>query len=143
VDAADLRDRLLAILRQLDRATGEVSTISETPTAKRIAAILKARRLRENFFDPGLFADPAWDMLLDLYVADLEGFRLAVGSLSVGAAVPATTALRWINFLEKEGLFVRHRDPLDARRVFVSLTTRARDAMDAFFKACPPGDPLI
>jgi DNA-binding MarR family transcriptional regulator len=143
LDAADLRERLYAILRQLDRATGQVSMLSEAPTANRIASILKARRLRGYFFDPDLFADPAWDMLLDLYAAELNQIRVATGSLSTAAGVPATTALRWMNVLEKRGLFKRYRDQLDGRRVFVSLTLHAKEAMDAFFKACPGDESLL
>jgi DNA-binding MarR family transcriptional regulator len=143
VDAAELRDRLHAILRQLDRATGEVSTLSEAPTAKRVASILKARRLRAKFFDADLFAEPAWDMLLELYTAELDEVRATIGSLSLGAGVPATTALRWIQVLEEKGLFARHPDPLDRRRIFVSLTKKGIDAMNAFLEACPSGETLL
>jgi DNA-binding MarR family transcriptional regulator len=143
LDAAELRDRLHAILRQLDRATGEVSTLSEAPTAKRLAAVLKARRLRAKFFSADLFAEPAWDMLLELYAAELDGIRATIGSLSLGAGVPATTALRWIQVLEEKGLFTRHPDPLDKRRTFVSLTKKGIDAMSAYLAACPSGETLL
>jgi hypothetical protein len=44
--------------------------------------------MREQFFGPDLFADPAWDILLDLYAARLEQQRVAVSSLCIAAAVP-------------------------------------------------------
>ena len=76
-----------------------------------IRSVIRARRLRDHFFRGELFADPAWDMLLDLMAARLEGKRVAVSSLCIAAAVPATTALRWIKALTDRGLFVRESDP--------------------------------
>ena len=79
--------------------------------AASIRSIIRARRLRDHYFRGGLFADPAWDMLLDLMAARLEKNRVAVSSLCIAAAVPATTALRWIKALTDSGLFVRAADP--------------------------------
>lgn len=94
---------------------------------------ISLRRRRDELFSPGLFADPAWDMLLDLYGAHIAQHRVPVSSLCIAAAVPATTALRWIGKLEKEGLIVRRSDPHDGRRVFIELTERAVRAMEQFF----------
>lgn len=85
--------------------------------------------MRERYFDEGLFADPAWDMMLDLFASELAGCRVSVSSLCVAAAVPATTALRWINALVEKGLFVRRNDPLDARRAFIELSPEASAAL--------------
>jgi hypothetical protein len=71
-------------------------------TAKSVREIIKKRRLRERFFGAELFADPAWDILLDLKAAGLEGQNVSVSSLCIAAAVPPTTALRWV-FIELSG----------------------------------------
>lgn len=84
---------------------------------------IQARRLRHQFFDDKLFADPAWDMLLGLFEAELAQLRVSVASLCVASAVPATTALRWIASMTDAGLFKRRADPQDARRMFVELKT--------------------
>ena len=96
-----------------------------------IRAMLRARRLRDHYFRSELFADPAWDMLLDLLAARLEGKRVAVSSLCIAAAVPATTALRWIKALTDRGLFVRAADPHDGRRVHVELSDEAARSLTA------------
>ena len=54
-------------------------------------------------FYESIFADPAWDMLLDLMEAEIEQPRVAVSSLCIAAAVPATTALRWLKTLTEPG----------------------------------------
>ena len=71
--------------------------------AATIRAMIRARRLRDQYFRGDLFADPAWDMLLDLMAARIEKNRVAVSSLCIAAAVPATTALRWIKALTDRG----------------------------------------
>jgi DNA-binding MarR family transcriptional regulator len=40
--------------------------------------------------------------------------------------------LRWIDKLEAEGLVVRFEDPLDARRIWISLSDSGYSAMECF-----------
>lgn len=112
--------------------------LPEVPRESRIdgemvRSLIRIRRLREQFFPRDLFADPAWDMLLDLLAARLEQSRVAVSSLCIAAAVPPTTALRWIRTLAEHGLFVRRQDPEDGRRVFIELSDNASEALHAYF----------
>lgn len=100
-----------------------------------IRRAIRARRLRGQFFGDGLFEDPAWDMLLDLFAADLEGAQVSVSSLCIAAAVAPTTALRWIGRLTEAGLFDRLPDPADRRRAFLTLSPRARTAMRGYWHA--------
>jgi DNA-binding transcriptional ArsR family regulator len=103
--------------------------------AGQVRAIIRARRLRDQYLPADLFADPAWDMLLDLMAARLEGHRVAVSSLCIAAAVPATTALRWIKMLTDQGLVVRSADPQDGRRVYIELADEAARALTAYLVA--------
>jgi DNA-binding MarR family transcriptional regulator len=98
-----------------------------------VRKILKARSDRSTLFSEKLFGEPAWDMLLDLYLAELEQQRVSVGSLCVASRVPPTTALRWIAALEHEGLADRKPDPLHGRRIFVRLTPAGLAAMQSYF----------
>lgn len=97
--------------------------------------IIAARRLRAALFAENLFADPAWDILLELYASALEQQRHTIGSLGAAVPVPSTTMLRWLATLENEGLVERTADRLDARRIFVALTHNALAAMAEFFDA--------
>lgn len=98
-----------------------------------VRTVIRARRLRGRYFPEDLFADPAWDMLLDLLQAEIAQMRVPVSSLCMAAAVPATTALRWIKSMTEQGLFVRRADPHDARRVFVELAPRTSVSMRRYF----------
>ena len=108
-----------------------------------IRAGVKARRQRESFFGTNLFADPAWDMLLELYAASLSERRLTVSRLAERSAVPMTTALRWIATLQSEGLIDRRDDPFDKRRYFLTLSEKGAKAMIAYFEALLPGSKLL
>ena len=110
-------------------------TASETPpvAAETVRSVIRARRLRARYFPEDMFADPAWDMLLDLLQAEIAQLRVPVSSLCIAAAVPATTALRWLKTMVGEGLFVRRADPHDGRRVFVELAPGASEALRRYF----------
>ncbi|MBB4154834.1 DNA-binding MarR family transcriptional regulator [Sphingomonas jinjuensis] len=109
--------------------------IEEAADPAEVRRIIRTRRLRDQFFGANLFEDPAWDMLLDLYAAELERTRVSVSSLCIAAAVAPTTALRWITKLTEAGLFVRQPDPTDRRRAFMALTPRASEAMRRYLVA--------
>lgn len=98
-------------------------------SAAMVRRLIRLRRDRDRHFPADLFGDPAWDMLLDLVAARMEGVDVAVSSLCVAAAVPTTTALRWVRSLSEAGIFVRRTDPGDARRAFITLSDQAHEAM--------------
>jgi len=98
-----------------------------------VRSVIRARRLRSRYFSEELFADPAWDMLLDLLQAEIAQLRVPVSSLCIAAAVPATTALRWLKNMVDQGLFIRRADPHDARRVFVELAPQTSLALRRYF----------
>lgn len=99
-------------------------------------ALTRIRDLRNKTFGDQIpFADPAWDILLDLYLARLNGQRLSVTDVAVGAQVPPTTALRWITLLTEKNAIERARDPHDRRRTFLSLTDSQFYSLDAFFRS--------
>lgn len=141
---ADLRERLSIAVRIADSLVPPpVRNDGHAVTEHYVRSIVRFRRQRDSFFRADLFADPAWDMLLVLYAAALGQYRVSVSALCVGAAVPQTTALRWMKQLEDEGLIARRQDPTDGRRQFVMLTDKALQAMNAYFRTVPVGASLI
>lgn len=102
-------------------------------SAETVRSVIRARRLRARYFPEDLFADPAWDMLLDLLQAEIAQLRVPVSSLCIAAAVPATTALRWLKAMVGRGFFIRRADPHDGRRVFVELAPETSQALRRYF----------
>lgn len=134
--------RIAATLARLSVGPGETALEKPAPaksdapavSLEAVRQVIRARRLRARYFDEELFADPAWDMLLDLLQAEIAQHRVPVSSLCIAAAVPATTALRWIKTMTDAGLFMRRADPHDGRRVFVELSPKASQAMRQYFR---------
>ena len=80
-----------------------------------------------------IFANPAWDMLLDLYRAALRQEQISISSLALASNVPATTARRCIDSMLADKL-VRYRpDPTDRRRVFIAITSSGFEALTKIF----------
>jgi hypothetical protein len=103
------------------------------PDPRLVRRIIRQRQLRARFFEGDLFADPAWDILLDLTAARAEHTRVSVTSLCIASGVPPTTALRWIGQMTETGLLERVEDETDRRRAFITLTDKAADAVARFF----------
>lgn len=103
------------------------------PDPRMVRQVIANRQARARFFDPALFGDPAWDMLLDLTAAQGEGAQVSVTSLCIAAGVPATTALRWLTQMVETGILIRVPDPADKRRAFIALSDRAVAAMAGYF----------
>lgn len=103
------------------------------PDARLVHLIIRKRQLRSHFFDSNLFADPAWDMLLDLCAASVEFKRVSVMSLCIASGVPSTTALRLIGQMVDAGVFKRVEDQIDRRRAFIELSDEAANSMARYF----------
>lgn len=95
--------------------------------------IYHQRRARaRHFSEQSLFGEPAWDMLLDIFIRQELGEVVSIKSACIGSMVPHTTALRWLNVLAAEGLVGLEDDPTDHRRRNVILTPRGAEAMANF-----------
>lgn len=108
---------------------------------EQVRGVLQRRRLRNATFAEVEFADPAWDILLDLYCSALEHHQVSVSSACIASGVPATTAMRWLVRMERQGLIERSKDDRDGRRVYVTLTATAFRSMSSWvasaFKLVP------
>lgn len=86
----------------------------------------KRRQIDKIFETDGFATSPAWDIMLDLFQAGAQLKSVSVTSACFGAACPATTALRHLRLLERDGLVERLSDPNDKRRAFVALSQEGR-----------------
>jgi len=129
--------KLRKLLGELDELMSDIYLHSQdrTDAATRdgIRKLLLLRRRREVLFPQIDFGEPAWDMLLDLYLADSNSTPVSITSACIAASVPQTTALRTLNGLVEDGLVVRSRDPRDARRSHVKLEATTRGRIESLF----------
>ena len=100
---------------------------------ERARQVYVSRARRSHIFTKDMFGEPAWDMLLALYVTDQSGPRHTVSGLINFSGVPSTSALRWLKFLDREQLVNRVPHRIDGRVVHIELTDKARDLLDAYF----------
>lgn len=123
------------IAEALDNLAKSTNVDQDTPVSPALVRrLVRLRRDRDRHFPAEIFADPAWDMLLDLTAARMEGADVPVSSLCVAAAVPTTTALRWIRTLTEAGMLERRTDASDGRRSFVTLSDAAHAGIVAWLR---------
>lgn len=94
--------------------------------------IYDGRMKRRKFLPNSIFGEPGWDMLLDLFMQDVGGKRVATQSLCIASQVPLSTALRHISTLEAEGLVSRHTSKADKRVTFIQLTDAGKLAVGTY-----------
>jgi hypothetical protein len=80
-----------------------------------------------------LLGEPAWDILLQLFIAACEGRRLSIAAACSGAGVPQSTALRWIAILESRDVVVREDDPRDP---VIRLNASTYGSLADYFRRC-------
>ena len=84
------------------------------------------RHRRQDFFDRDLFDECAWDMLLHLFIADLQGQPITDEHLVAEAGCSLPVGLRWMAHLEKEGDIDRRVGTGDTMLVTISDDARGR-----------------
>ncbi|MEP9360916.1 MarR family transcriptional regulator [Sphingomonas sp. KR3-1] len=94
-----------------------------------VERIIRVREARGKYMPENWFSDPAWDILLRLYQAYLDGLERTVGDLGSFASTSPATTNRWLDVLSGRGWIHRRRCERDQRRVFVSLTDAGAEQM--------------
>jgi DNA-binding MarR family transcriptional regulator len=90
--------------------------------------------LRQRAFEQISFGEPAWDLLLSLYIIDSDRRRLRTGELCKLAGLPLTTALRWLEHLRVNGLIKQLPHLFDQRATTIELSSKGRSDMDRYFQ---------
>ena len=143
LSARDVQDarRLLSMLSK----PGGRTLLIESPTdaearswesrerlVQRARYMLDDRRIRGELFGVAMFGEPAWDIMLALYVAE-NGPRKTISRLASVTGSSRTTALRWLDYLEQQQLVRRENHPTDRRTAFVELTEKGKERLDLYF----------
>ena len=122
-------------LPPVDQADAKGEVPSKESLIESVRSIIRRRQRRSDFLDSELFADPSWDILLDLTRAKLDGQQVSVSSVCIAASVPMSTALRWVRQMVDAGLLRRWTDPKDRRRDLIALTDTTAGHMGEYLGA--------
>lgn len=133
-ETARLLDELSAVRKLMERPHPSIrwrtdasahGAVGSEEKARVAQLISKWRRKRRQAFSQlGIPGEPAWDILLDLYVRQVAHETVSVKSACLASGAPATTGLRWLRSLEQGGLVESQDDPEDLRRRYVKLSDR-------------------
>ena len=119
-------------------ASGQVGNVGIPQAPRNLVEIAReqqaVRKARRRFFPPDLFHEPAWEMLIALFVVYETEHSMNVKALVSCSDAPATTSQRWIDHLHKSGLIDRVTDTIDRRRIDISLSDRGYDAMSRYLR---------
>lgn len=115
---------------------GRAALSNHQPTqdelVQRARFLLLCRRGRTTFFDPAMFDEVAWDALLNLYLDEQSGLAVSAVTLAGQVGVCLHVLIRWIGYLEGQGLVVRRRDELQAREGSVRLSDKGRFDLERY-----------
>lgn len=131
--AEEFNGRLATMVEPAEKMAG--GALSPAGLIVRANALMAERRLRRQHLPSELFHEPAWDMLLALFVAQDDPQPMNIKALVAMADAPVTTSQRWIEHLYKLRLIDRVIDPADRRRVEISLSATGRDAVSNYLQA--------
>ena len=140
-ESEELRQAVEQIARRLAEVEGQLARKRRSPPGRALSdahladiaeSIYRARRRRERYFSPELFAEPAWDFLLDLFISKARTQRVSTTSVTEAAGVPIATGHRWLSHLEKQGLMRRYAAPDDARLTLLELTDKGYRLMHSY-----------
>ena len=99
--------------------------------------LYRLRRIRDQAFGPGIFGEPAWDLLLDLYIAASEPRPVSVVAASIAASVSTEDAARWLTLLEEHGLVERLYAGTEMNRAIICLSATAFRQMTYLLQSPP------
>ncbi|HEX2763202.1 MAG TPA: helix-turn-helix domain-containing protein [Allosphingosinicella sp.] len=126
---AEFVEAALAVIRQararIDIIVNEISADTAASLREVAERLYLERRRRDEHFPPGLFGEPAWDLLLAMFIAHEEGRSLSLAQACSAAKVDPEAGPRLIERMAGEGLVVRTRASDDARRSGIALTESA------------------
>lgn len=107
----------------------------EEVTSSFAEAIYRDRQRRFKYLPSVPFAEPAWDLLLDLYFRTCRKERVSISDACVASGVPAATALRWIDVLVACDLVVREADAADRRRIWLKPTEQCMSQLKGYLSS--------
>jgi MarR family len=130
-------ERIQQAIDSVEQALGRIAALASILPSTLAGASLAAmaerlyleRRRRNDYFPPGLFGEPVWDLMLALFIAREEARRLTIAEAYEAAGVKPAAGRRLLMRMERAGLVARTPDQQDRRKRYVGLTHSASERM--------------
>ncbi|WCT72541.1 hypothetical protein PQ455_12955 [Sphingomonas naphthae] len=106
----------------------------DTPASPVAAArkLVRFAAARAEALDGDLFANPAWAIMLDLFIAGELNRRATVEHVGKAAHLSEASAARWFTVLSKRGMVELYQSPDGDGRRLIRLTERSRGKLRDF-----------
>lgn len=135
-----LRRKILAA-REFPRASPAAEIESSTADSAELPfvaddvvnSVFEEWQQRAAYFPTELLSDPAWAILLELLLAEIQGRRCSLSRVRKVSAVPQSTADRWVKTLEREGFLIRHEDARQDGDEVVGLSLKGSTILRQYF----------
>ena len=102
-------------------------------------SLLRALAEQPDFGARDIVFNPAWQLFLELFVAQLEHRPVPVTNACLSLGTAQTTALRYLTDLERRGLIESVSDPADGRRRLLRLTPRVEAELRRYLRNAVDG----
>ncbi len=125
------KDEMIDVLVRIPRTMVQRSLSAPSPSRLGVAkALLASRRRRPFIFDGLEFAEPVWEIILEVYIASAEGRSFKVVKLCNASGGSVTSALRIIGELQSKDYLARVSDARDARSSVIIMLPSLEQAVN-------------
>ncbi len=94
----------------------------------------QSRRARENLCPAeNIFGEPAWDILLDLYIRQSHGETVNVRAAAIRCGASPATTLRWFSVLAKAGFVILDSEMSDNHQTIFRLSPEGYEKLTRYF----------
>ncbi|MBO9498441.1 MAG: hypothetical protein J7496_10450 [Novosphingobium sp.] len=136
-----LADELAQAARETDVRAGNDNRSGNEAPAPAVSprdyfeALLRQRRARDRYFGSTLFGEPAWDIMLELMIARIDGREMRVSELALASYAPDMATRQYIDALAEAKLIDLYEDTVAQDDCFLTLSSEAARRMAELYRA--------
>ncbi len=116
------------------RSNSSRSDDDDATALRNAETTMRRRILRDQLLGASdHFGEPAWEILLDLFIHETKGQPLSMSALCVTAKIPTSSAMKLIQRMCDDGILERSQDIADGRRSLINIAPHVVHRLRAYF----------
>ena len=115
---------------QAQIAPPHVAVVNASVLKERAACIIQKRQERAHFLPKIIFGEPAWDIMLKLFIADER-------EVEIDASERNSVEWRWTTYLASVGLIAKKLISNAPNSALISLTAEGEASLIAYLSSVP------